>query len=288
MPEGDSVYRFAGRLRHVLEGREILRARAHGPGPVPRIDKVVGATCTGVDTHGKNLFIHFDNALVLRGHLRMYGSWHVYRPDEAWRLPERDARLVLEVDGATVVNFNAPVIELMEERALALHVPVRTLGPDLLAEEFDEEEVFRRFRAPERQEHFIGDVIMDQTIMAGVGNIWKHETLFRCAIYPWRLVRDIDDETLRALIVRARGLLLLSVGKGDDPRGGRRPSMFTYMRNGQPCRRCYARLLTATQGRDLRKTTWCPKCQPRRHGDPEPPYGESGRASWQRAEGRRM
>ncbi len=124
MPEGDSVYRFAGRLRHVLEGREILRARAHGPGPVPRIDKVVGATCTGVDTHGKNLFIHFDNALVLRGHLRMYGSWHVYRPDEAWRLPERDARLVLEVDGATVVNFNAPVIELIEERALALHVPI--------------------------------------------------------------------------------------------------------------------------------------------------------------------
>lgn len=274
MPEGDSVYRFAARLRHVLEGRTILAARSHGPGPVPRVEKIVGKTCTAIDTHGKNLFIHFDNQLVLRGHLRMYGTWHVYRPGESWRLPEREARLVLEVEDAVVVNFSAPVIELLEERMLTQHVPIATLGPDLLAEAFDEDEAFRRFRDPARAERFIGDVIMDQAVMAGVGNIWKHETLYRCAIYPWRLVKDIDDSTLRALIARSRGLLLLSVGRGEPGTApARRPSMFTYMRHGQPCRRCYTRLQTATQGRDLRKTTWCPKCQPRHAGDPEPPYG---------------
>ena len=131
MPEGDSVFRFAAKLRTVLEGQPILAARSHGPGPVPQVQRIVGAICTAVRSQGKNMLISFDNGLVLRGHLRMNGTWHIYRPGEAWRWPEREARLVLEVDGATVVNFSAPVIELLEERALAFHRPVADLGPDL-------------------------------------------------------------------------------------------------------------------------------------------------------------
>ena len=130
MPEGDSLYRFAATLRPALQGKAIVAARAHGPGPVPQVHRIVGATCTGVRAQGKNMLISFDNGLVLRGHLRMYGTWHVYKPGAAWTRPEREARLVLDVGDAVVVNFSAPVIELLEERALAVHGPIRRPRPE--------------------------------------------------------------------------------------------------------------------------------------------------------------
>jgi len=132
VPEGDSLYRFARTVGAALEGKQILVARSHAPGPAPQVHRIVGTTCTGVRSTGKNLLISFDNGLVLRGHLRMYGTWHVYAPGEEWRKPEREARLVLEVDDAVVVNFSAPVIELLEERALGTRPHLGT-RPGLLA-----------------------------------------------------------------------------------------------------------------------------------------------------------
>lgn len=266
MPEGDSLYRFAARLRPVLEGQVLRDVRAHGPGPIPRVDRVVGATCTGVRSQGKNLVISFDNGLALRGHLRMYGTWHVYRPGQPWTKPESQARLVLEVDGATVVNFSAPVIELIEERALDHYEPLAGLGPDLLGDDFDAEEAFRRLRHPTGGQMTIGDAIMDQRAMAGVGNIWKHETLFRCGVNPWRRLDELDDATLRAIIDTAHHLLRASVGKPNRFGLTRRPSMFVYMRAGQPCRRCATRIRSAAQGIDVRQTAYCPKCQPIEEG----------------------
>ncbi|MFN0146193.1 MAG: Fpg/Nei family DNA glycosylase [Dehalococcoidia bacterium] len=271
MPEGDSLYRFAAGLRAALDGRELLAARAHGPGPVPQVARVIGATCTGVRSQGKNVIISFDNGLALRGHLRMFGTWHVYAPGEPWRRPEREARLVLEVEGAVVVNFSAPVIELIEERALAVHRPIAGLGPDLLDDGFDAEEAFRRLRDPARAERTVGDAIMDQQAMAGVGNIWKHEVLFRCRLHPWRLLRELDDDTIRELIDTASHLLRASVGKPNRFNLSRRPTMYTYMRGGQPCRRCRTRLLSAPQGPDIRHTAWCPKCQPEVEGQAQLP-----------------
>ena len=136
MPEGDALFRFAARLRKPLEGEVIRAARSHGPGPVPRVEKIVGQRCTGVRSSGKNLLISFENGLALRGHLRMYGTWHIYEHGQAWRRPEREARLVLETDDAVVVNFSAPVIELvnnilaqaMDQRASDIHIePEETL-----------------------------------------------------------------------------------------------------------------------------------------------------------------
>ncbi len=281
MPEGDSLYRFARRLAGALEGRRIDAARSHGPGPVPRVERLIGATCTKVRSVGKNIIISFDNGLALRGHLRMYGTWHIYQPGEPWRLPERSARLVLEVPGAVVVNFNAPVIELIEERALDHHQPVSALGPDLLDDAFDTEEALRRFRSPERAGLTIGDAIMDQRVMAGVGNIWKHETLFRCGINPWRQVKDLDDATLLLIIERARTLLRQSVGK-EGGEGAtairRRPAMYVYNRTGQPCRRCGTRILSARQGVDIRYTAWCPRCQPEVPGQLPPPVKRRSRS----------
>ena len=271
MPEGDSLYRFAARLRRALEGKAILAARAHGPGAVPQVARIVGVVCTGVRSQGKNVLISFENGLALRGHLRMYGTWHVYAPGEAWTRSEREARLVLEVEDAVVVNFSAPVIELIEERALEHYQPLAGLGPDLLDDDFDADEAFRRMREPKHAALTIGDVIMDQKIVAGVGNIWKHETLFRSGLNPWRRVGDLDDAALVALIDTARHLLRASVGKPNKFNLTRRPSMYVYMRAGQPCRRCYTRLRSGPQGVDIRHTAWCPKCQPVVEGQVEPP-----------------
>jgi endonuclease-8 len=264
MPEGDSLYRFAARLRRALEGKEVLAAASHGPGPVPRVARIVGAICTGVRSQGKNIVMTFDNGLALRGHLRMYGTWHIYEPGQAWSRPEREARLVLEVPGAVVVNFSAPVIEMLEIRALEAHQPLAGLGPDLLDDEFDAGEALRRLR--QRGDLTIGDAIMDQRVMAGVGNIWKHETLFRCGLHPWRLVRELDDATLEGLIDTARHLLRASVGKPNKFNLSRRPQMYAYMRAGRPCRRCSTIVRSAPQGGDIRQTAWCPRCQPEVEG----------------------
>ncbi|MCE7927737.1 MAG: Fpg/Nei family DNA glycosylase [Dehalococcoidia bacterium] len=262
MPEGDSVYRFAALLRDTLQGRPVLAASSHGPGPAPQVQRIVGATCTGVRSRGKNLLISFDNGLALRGHLHMYGTWHVYAPGEPWRLPQSAMRVAIEVPGAVAVNFNAPTIELIEERALAVHRPLAALGPDLLDDSFDAEAAVRRLRDPSRAGLTIGDAIMDQRALAGAGNIWKHETLFRCRVNPWRRVEDLDDTTLMAIILKAQELLRASVMKPSPGRPSARPTMYVYGRTGMPCRRCNTRLRSAPQGLDTRRTTWCPRCQP--------------------------
>ena len=270
MPEGDSLFLFATGLQSALAGKPILAARAHGPGAIPQVDRIIGITCTGVRSIGKNVIISFENGLALRSHLRMNGSWQVYRPGQPWRFPEWQVRLVLEVEGAVVVNFNAPVIELIEEKALAGYRPIAGLGPDLLDDSFDAAEALRRFRDPGRAPLTIGDVIMDQTVMAGVGNIWKNETLFRCGLNPWRSVGSLDDATLANLIETAQHLLRASVGKPNRFNLARRPTMFAYMRGGQPCRRCRTRLESGPQGVDIRHTAWCPVCQPLVEGQVTP------------------
>jgi len=268
MPEGDALARFARLVGAALEGRRIAAAEARGPGPVPRVELLVGQAVERVESIGKNLLIHFENGLTLRSHLRMYGTWHVYRPGEPWRRAASRARLVLETRDAVVVNFDAPVVELLETRAVSHHPPIAGLGPDLLGDEFDVGEVVRRFRDPALAGVSIGDAIMDQRVMAGVGNIWKHETLFRCGIYPWRRVRDLSDEQLAAIAETARRLLRAAAGKDA---GAKRPRYFVYGKSGRPCARCGTRLLSAPQGNDVRRTVWCPRCQPPLPGDPPPP-----------------
>ncbi|MEO8539682.1 MAG: DNA-formamidopyrimidine glycosylase family protein [bacterium] len=278
MPEGDSLFRFAAKIRAPLQGKVIRAARSHGPGPVPRVEKIIGRTVTEVRSQGKNMLISFDNGLALRGHLRMYGTWHVYKPGEPWTKPEREARLVLEVDDAVVVNFSAPVIELVEERSLGYHTPISNLGPDLLDEAFDCEEAIRRLRHPTRELLTIGDAIMDQRAVAGAGNIWKHEALFHARMNPWRRVNELSDDDLRLLLTKAQALLRASVGKENALEMKRRPTMYAYMRGGQPCRRCRTTLRSAPQGVDIRHTAWCPNCQPVVEGQLEPPRSRTQRS----------
>jgi endonuclease VIII len=258
VPEGDTLHRTASGLRPYLLGREVTAARARMPGP--QVQRVVGATVTGVEALGKNLLVRFDNGLELRTHLRMNGSWHRYRPGERWRLAPSRARLVLEVPGAVAVCFDAPVVELFEQRTESLHPSLGRLGPDLLDAEWSEEhapEAIRRLRHPDRADWTISQALLDQGALAGIGNIWRNETLFAERVDPLARVRDLDDPTLARLVARARRLLLQSAGRVP----GRMPSAV-YRRSGRPCPRCGTLIRSAPLPTEVPRTTyWCPACQ---------------------------
>jgi endonuclease-8 len=222
------------------------------------VERIVGREIRSVEALGKNLLIRFDNDLELRTHLRMNGSWHRYRPGERWRRPPSRARLVLEVPGAVAVCFDAPVVELFEERAAALHPGLGSLGPDLLSPDFDGDEALRRLRAPERRDQSISAALLDQRALAGIGNIWRNETLFVERVDPHARVADLDDDTLRRIIGTARRLLTASAGIAP----GRAGPMHVYRRAGRPCPRCGTPIRSdQLRGEVPRTTYWCPTCQ---------------------------
>jgi endonuclease-8 len=271
VPEGDTLHRTAAGLRPYLVGRPVSAVRAQGPGAVPQVGRVVGATITAVEALGKNLLLRFDNGLELRTHLRMNGSWHRYRPGERWRRPPARARLVLEVPGAVAVCFDAPVVELFEQRAESLHPSLGRLGPDLLGPGFDADEAVRRLRDPARAAMSIAEALLDQRALAGIGNVYKNEILFIERVSPFVTVAALDDSTLARLIVTARRLMLANVAPRRGPertttdgaRSAAGEPLWVYGRQGRPCRRCGTAIRVTRQGTDLpRSTYWCPRCQP--------------------------
>lgn len=271
MPEGDTLHRAAAGLRPHLVGRPVTAARVRQPGPA--IDRVIGSTVTAVESQGKNLLIRFDNGFEVRTHLRMNGSWHRYRPGEAWKRAPSRARLVLEVPGSVAVCFDAPVVELFEQRAEPVHGSLSRLGPDLLDEAFDPAHAVRRLRAPERRELVIAEALLDQSALAGIGNVYKSEVLFLERVSPFAPVGALDDAALHRLVATARRLLrhnavdrpakpaIERVTTGGD--AGADGPLWVYRRTGRPCRRCGTPIRSARQGSDApRSTYWCPRCQP--------------------------
>jgi endonuclease-8 len=254
VPEGDTLLRTAAGLRPYLLGRRVTAASARQPGP--QAERLVGATVTAVEAQGKNLLLRFDTGLEVRTHLRMHGSWHRYRPGEPWRRPAARARLVIEVPGSVAVCFDAPVVELYEQRAAPLHPTLSRLGPDLLREPVDADEAVRRLRDPGRASLEIAVALLDQRALAGIGNEVKNEVLWQARRSPFTRVRDLDDAALRELVGLARAVLREGAATGRRPR-------HVYGRSGRPCPRCGAIVRVEHQGRDLpRLTFWCPRCQP--------------------------
>jgi endonuclease VIII len=272
MPEGDSLARIAVALRPHLAGRTVTNARARLPGPV--ISKVVGKKITAVDTAGKNLLIRFDDGLELRTHLGLHGSWHRYRPGEPWRRPVSRASLVLEVPGAVAVCFDAPVVELFETRAEPVHPVLATLGPDLLAPNLDVEAAVKRFEDPSLKAREVGDALLDQRVVAGVGNVYKSEVLFLEGVNPFTPVGSLNHDQLSGIVQRARDLMVYNARPGAaagrvttvDTRTGAHQAptqLWVYRRAGRPCHRCGTLIKSAPQGSDVPRTTyWCPKDQP--------------------------
>ena len=268
MPEGDTIFRTAEVLRAALLNRRITAARAQ-PQPglriVPDLSRVVGSVVERIEPRGKHLLIGFDNGLTLRTHLRMSGSWHRYRPGEAWRRPVRQASVVLETAEAVAVAFNAPVVELLTDAQLRRSAPLASLGPDLLAAAFDADEAIRRLR--ERDDEQLGNALLDQRAMAGIGNVYKSEVAFLEGLDPWAPVRAFEDEELRTVLSTARRLLHVNTRGGarvTTGSGARGEALWVYGRGGRPCRRCATPVRHGRQGDLARLTFWCPRCQPSR------------------------
>lgn len=269
MPEGDTLFRTATVLRRALLGSVVVEARAR-PSPflrrVPDLSGLNGLPITAVESLGKHLLIAFGQGRqrrTLRTHLRMTGSWHRYRVGEPWRLPERRAAVVLRTEAAVAVCFDCPTVELLTEAGVRRSPALRGLGPDLLAPDVELETAVTNFRQ-RGGDSDIGDALIDQGNVAGIGNVVRNEALFIERISPWRRLSDLGDEDLHRLLATSQRVLRANVGGGGrtttgDPRPGAR--LWVYSRAGQPCRRCGTHIELKRQGSLARATYWCPSCQ---------------------------
>lgn len=255
MPEGDTIARSARTLNAALAGKTVTRFETVLP-QLARFDDqelVAGRTIEQVVPLGKHLIIDFSGGLHLRTHMRMSGSWHIYRPGERWKKRRSDMRLVIATDDWVAVAFNVPVAEFLDDRAMVRQAGLPHIGPDILGSTFDVDEAFRRVRArPDRE---IAEVLLNQRVVAGIGNIWKSETLFACQINPFARVSDLSDDSITCLLTNARTLMTHSVN------ADRRNDLSVYSRGGEPCRRCRTPIASKKQGIDARLTYWCPECQ---------------------------
>jgi endonuclease VIII len=221
LPEGDTIWRTANALRPRLTGKRLTQASPE------RFSRLTGATVTAVEANGKHLLIRFDSGLVLHSHMRMTGAWHLYRPGEAWRKPQRMAKVVLGNEDTVAVLFN------------------------ILAPELDLAEVLRRARASNRQA--LGELLLDQRVAAGIGNIYKCESLHRLRLNPWQPAIELSDEELSKLYREARSLMQAALH-------GRWPHAV-HGRAGRSCPRCSDRIRCLNQGDPARFTYFCPTCQ---------------------------
>ena len=257
MPEGDTIRYAANRMRPVLEGRvpdEIVTPqRRHARDRWP--ERLAGRAVSAVDAHGKHLFLHFEGDLVLNSHLRMTGVWGTYERGRRWGRSPRRAWLVLRTASHEVVEFDGPVLELLTESRARFDRRLAALGPDVLADEFDADGFLHRLRG-EDPTRSIGDALLDQRTIAGVGNLWKAESFWEAGVSPWRTTGEVSDEEALAVVAAARPRMLASATQGHQDRGPR-----VYGRAGRPCPRCGARIRSRGQGDDNRRTFWCPRCQ---------------------------
>src|SRR3954463_6477198 len=195
MPEGDTIHNAAKRVGAALVDRPIVSIET----PQPRHardrwpERLEGRGVRSVDAHGKHLFLRFDGDLTLHSHLPMGGSWGVYPRGRRWHRSARRAWLVIRTDEHDVVQFDGPVLELMTEGRTRFDQRLAALGPDVLAPEFDKPAFLRRLRA-EAQSRQVGDALLDQRVVSGIGTVWKSEGCFLAGISPWRrLDRTSDD-----------------------------------------------------------------------------------------------
>jgi endonuclease-8 len=257
MPEGDTIHHAAHRIRRVLEGR--VPDELATPHPRFRADgwpeKLAGRAVERVDAHGKHLFLRFEGERVIHSHLRMTGAWGVYRAGQRWHRSPRRAWLVLRSADHTVVQFDGPVLELLTETRRRFDLRLRALGPDLIKDDFDERAYLRRLREDDPTRG-IGDALLDQRTIAGIGNLWKAEACFLAGVDPWRPTGAVSDEEALRLVREIRPLMQQSARDGHQAR-----TPGVYGRAGRRCRRCGATVAARGQGDDNRRTYWCPGCQ---------------------------
>lgn len=269
MPEGDTVLQVARTLDQALRGQVIRRSDFR----VPRLATadLARQTVTGCTPRGKHLLLRTDGGRTLHTHLMMHGAWVLQKPSSRWRGgPAHEVRVVLETEAWLALGFRLGVVELFdtsEEEARLGH-----LGPDLLGPDWDAVEAVRRLRL--RPERAVGEALLDQSCLAGIGNIYRCETLFLESIHPQRAIADVAD--LDAVVARAHRLLHFAVKHGRQFTTGLYQERFhVFERTGRPCRRCRtpieerrgpppnaSRITDVDTDRRMRIVYWCPRCQP--------------------------
>jgi endonuclease VIII len=276
VPEGDTIYRAARTLHTALAGQRVTRFEtvlAH----LTRVDAdhpIAGRMLERVEARGKHVLMWLDSggegSLVLRTHMRMHGSWHIYRPGERWQRPRREMRIVIETAPYVAVAFAVPVAEFVAAEALERDGPVAELGPDLLSDTVDSAEAVTRLAA--RADMEIADALLDQRAVAGIGNVFKSEILFAARLNPFTKVGTLTDaELARIVAIAVRQMRANITDAAPGMAHGRRTTnrldpaagLWVYGRRGQACRRCGTPIQRARQGPDMRSTYWCERCQPR-------------------------
>jgi endonuclease-8 len=250
VPEGDTIWRSAATLREHLSGRTLKGAHPEA------LDRLRGRTLEGVEPVGKHLLMRFSGGWTLHSHMRMTGSWHLYREGERWRRPRHYARAILDFGEWTAACFSAPVLQLVRNETPA----VGHLGPDILADEFPLDRVLARARAVGPLP--LGELLLDQRICCGIGNVYKCESLWQQKLDPWRSSSDLGDRELGELFEAARSLMRHNVSGHAAPRrypGSGREAV--HGRRGRPCPRCGTAVHSRPQGEQARWTYWCPRCQ---------------------------
>lgn len=275
MPEGDTIFRAARTLQRALGGQTVTRFQTALP-QLARIDEdqpIRGRTVESVESNGKWMLMRLSGDLTLVTHMLMNGSWHIYRPGEKWRRSRQRMRVLLETASITAVGFDIPIAEFHSSRSLSRHQSLRRLGPDILSNTFDAQVALQRLR--ERPELAVGEALLRQSVLAGVGNVFKSEICFACRVNPFRRVESLTTAEATCLVSTAEKFLRANVSEtsGDaivTYTGFRRTTgranpgerLWVYGRRGQPCRRCAGLILSRKQGIDARVTFWCPNCQP--------------------------
>ena len=255
MPEGDTIHNAANRLRPILAGRvpDAIETpqRRHALDRWP--ERLAGRAVQAVDAHGKHLFLRFEGELVIHSHLGMSGSWIVR--DASQRRPGARAWLVLRQGRRECIELGGPTLELLTAQRTRTDPRLAGLGPDILGEHFDPERAIARLRSgwPERS---VGEALLDQRALAGIGNIWKSESCFAAAVDPWRPLGNVTDAELHEILAFARREMAISARDGFI---GRPRSV--YRRAGESCARCGGPIRSRGQGEADRITYWCQDCQ---------------------------
>ena len=274
MPEGDTIFRAARSLHQALAGRRVTKfdtayahlARVNDDGPI------AGRLIERCEAAGKHVLIVFEGDLILRTHMRMNGSWHLYRPGERWWRGPQAMRVRVDTADWVAVAFDVPVAEFVTAKELASSDPVAALGPDLLKSGFDRDEAIRRVRAAGALP--IAQALLDQRLVAGIGNVYKSEVLFLAGVHPDTPASAVPPDGLEQIMDLARRLLNDNVVPGTpgaiqtyrslrrtDRRSDSSDSLWVYGRAGKPCRKCGTAVQSKKMGLDARTTYWCPSCQ---------------------------
>lgn len=261
MPEGDTISKLALFLDQALAGQPIQALRLH-----PAFGASAGpARVEHIQAQGKHLYIALDKGRLLRSHLGLYGSWHRYRPGEAWLRPRRQASILLQAADWDYVCFNAKEAEWLEQGGFRLADQRHRLGQDLISEPLEPSALLERARQLLSPATLMVDVLLDQRLAAGIGNVYKSELLFLGRHAPLSTLGSLSDESLIALYRQAAELLKANLGGG--PRTtrfshDRRGHLWVYGRRDLPCLRCETPIRRAILGAQPRSTYWCERCQP--------------------------